>query len=78
MDLKDYSELKDAGHVVVNKYENDVGITVTEFNPQTGNARPPVFQKLDIEGLKKDALNHRKLADQLDMLVADLEALKNA
>ena len=77
MDISKYSFLKAKGYVVARKYSNKVGLEVVSFDATTGEKLPPEFQELQIDMLRANATANRATADELDVLIKDLQGLSN-
>lgn len=75
MDISDYIDRKAAGLVIVGKIGEAYAIAVRTWNKDTGDELKPLTESLDIEKLQEQRLELQKSIDNIDALIADLEAL---
>jgi len=70
-----YKEKKKKGFATLAKVGDGFFLTVSKFNPETGEKQEPSTFKLDKENIKERKADLEKQAEDLGVLLKDMEAL---
>ena len=76
IDVKRYLEKKEKGLISLVKLGNAYAMSWKIFDPETGLGKDPIIEAIGLEDLKKVRKDAVNLLSGIDVLIADLEALK--